>query len=108
MVISNMNSDSSIVLALFRLIATVFASVIFFSDALAAVDAGAWPVRTNQVGFEPNAPKFCTASNPPLSTFVLQRAGEDVRWHTVYEGRWLDAPSGRKGFGGQTLKRFVI
>ena len=78
----------------FRPIVMFSAFAVLCADALAAADAGVWPVRTNQVGFEPDAPKFCTASNPPLPTFVLQRAGEDIRWHTVYEGRWLDAPSG--------------
>ena len=29
-----------------------------------------------------------------MPTFIVQKGAEDVSWHTVYEGKWVDAPSG--------------
>ena len=56
--------------------------------------ASDFPIRVNQVGYVPGAPKFCTMMNPPGATFVVQKSDTDVHWHTVCEGRWQDAPSG--------------
>ena len=69
---------------------------IFLSVAMAAtaVVAEDYPVRVNQAGYLPHAPKWCEMRNPPRPTFIVQKGAEDVRWHTVFEGVWVDAPWG--------------
>ena len=61
-----------------------------------------FPIRVNQAGYLPHAPKWCAMRNPPRPTFLVQRGDTDIHWHTVYEGKWVDAPSG----GGLKLGDF--
>ena len=61
-----------------------------------------FPIRVNQAGYLPRAPKWCAMRNPPKDTFLVQRGDTDIHWHTVYEGKWVDAPSG----GGLKLGDF--
>jgi endoglucanase len=68
----------------------------FIVIAMVAVTAFAedFPIRVNQAGFLPSAPKWCAMKKPPKPTFVVQKGAEDICWHTVYEGKWVDAPWG--------------
>ena len=61
-----------------------------------------FPIRVNQAGYLPHAPKWCAMRNPPRPTFLVQRGDTDIHWHDVYEGKWVDAPSG----GGLKLGDF--
>ena len=69
---------------------------IFVMAAMATFAAVAenYPIRVNHMGYLPGAPKWCEMRNPPRPTFIVQKGAEDVHWHTVYEGRWVDAPWG--------------
>ena len=53
-----------------------------------------FPVRVNQAGYFPDAPKWCMMKNPPSKTFLVQKGDVDICWHTIFEGEWADAPSG--------------
>ena len=53
-----------------------------------------FPVRVNQAGYLPDAPKWCAMKDPPSKTFLVQKGDVDICWHTVHEGEWVDAPSG--------------
>lgn len=53
-----------------------------------------YPIRVNQAGYLPNAPKWCAMKNPPKPTFIVQKGSEDINWHTVYEGKWSRPPCG--------------
>lgn len=63
-------------------------------SAFATDPRGEFPIRVNQVGYARQAPKFCMMANPPQPTFIVQKGGTDIHWHTVLEGRWQNAPSG--------------
>ncbi len=53
-----------------------------------------FPIRLNQAGYRPKAPKFCTMKNPPQTTFLIQKGDTDICWHTVGEGTWQPGPGG--------------
>ena len=68
-------------------------------STLAAED---FPISVNQAGYLPHAAKICTTMNPASPKFFVQKGDTDICWHTVYEGTWIDAPSG----GGLKLGDF--
>ena len=78
-------------------------SIAFASLACAVLSAAErYPIRVNQVGYLPDAPKICVTKNPPKPTFLVQKGDTDICWHTVYEGKWVDSPQG----GGEKLGDF--
>lgn len=84
-------------------LASLIACCMACVPALSAEKADArFPIRVNQAGYLPHAPKWCAMRNPPRPTFLVQRGDTDIHWHTVYEGKWVDAPSG----GGLKLGDF--
>ena len=72
----------------------------FVVIAMVAVAAAAedFPIRVNQAGYLPNAPKWCAMKKPPKPTFIVQKGAADICWHTVYEGEWVDAPWSNLGY----------
>ena len=78
-------------------------SIAFASLACAVLSAAErYPIRVNQAGYLPDAPKICVTKNPPKPTFLVQKGDTDICWHTVYEGEWIDSPQG----GGEKLGDF--
>ena len=60
--------------------------------AIARADTSVFSIAVNHAGWRPDAPKWCMVTNPPSMDFVVQTIGTDVRWRTVYRGKF--SPTG--------------
>lgn len=63
----------------------------------AVPDMSAYRVWVNQAGWEEDAPKIISVSNPPDENFEVQTIGTNVMWRTVLKGKWQPVQSGKKG-----------